>query len=119
MTSYALLSFVLRGQEEAALPVVRWLTAKRNSQGGWSSTQDTVMALMALGAYGEKAYKPNFDVSIKLSNRRSKQKTYRVNPKNALILQTFRVRTESYSSNQDVGASDARSRTRIIVIMAR
>ena len=42
MSSYALLTYMLLEDKERALPIVRWLTAQRNSLGGFSSTQDTV-----------------------------------------------------------------------------
>ena len=38
-TSYALLVYVLRGDIQASLPIVRWLTSQRNSLGGWGTTQ--------------------------------------------------------------------------------
>lgn len=39
MTSYALLTYMSLGDTERGLPIVRWLTAQRNSLGGFSSTQ--------------------------------------------------------------------------------
>lgn len=35
------------------LPLVRWLSNQRNALGGFSSTQDTVIALQALAAYAQ------------------------------------------------------------------
>uniref|UniRef100_A0A915JB84 Uncharacterized protein n=1 Tax=Romanomermis culicivorax TaxID=13658 RepID=A0A915JB84_ROMCU len=39
MTSYALLTYLLRGDVSGALPLVRWLVGQQNAQGGFSSTQ--------------------------------------------------------------------------------
>ena len=39
MTSYALLTYLQRGLVEKALPVMQWLIAQRNSNGGFASTQ--------------------------------------------------------------------------------
>jgi len=39
MTSYALLTYTHRRNVTAALPIVKWLSKKRNSIGGFSSTQ--------------------------------------------------------------------------------
>lgn len=39
---YALLTYVARGDWSSALPVVKWLSAQRNSLGGFSSTQGSV-----------------------------------------------------------------------------
>lgn len=90
MSSYALLTYMLLEDKERALPIVRWLTAQRNSLGGFSSTQDTVMALQALGAYAEKAYSGNFNLSVKLQNGADSH-SFTVNPQNALVLQSFEV----------------------------
>ena len=48
MTSYVLLSLVKLGRNEDLLrarSIVRWLSKQRNSEGGFVSTQDTVVAL--------------------------------------------------------------------------
>ncbi|MBU7004531.1 MAG: alpha-2-macroglobulin, partial [Theionarchaea archaeon] len=46
-TSYAVLALMLAGRSEAE-QAIRWLASQRNSFGGFSSTQDTVMAMKAL-----------------------------------------------------------------------
>jgi len=51
MTSLALLTIVRRGELDRALPVVRWLISQQNSNGGFASTQDTVLAIEALAAF--------------------------------------------------------------------
>merc|ERR1719481_1835310 len=48
MTAYNVLSWVLRDEVPKALKSVKWLAKQRNSQGGFVSTQDTVVALQAL-----------------------------------------------------------------------
>lgn len=50
-TSYALMSTVSRGDLSRAEPIVRWLVGQQNSNGGFASTQDTVLALEALAAF--------------------------------------------------------------------
>lgn len=52
-TAYALLSYVSHGDVGGSLPIVRWLSSKRNNLGGFSSTQDTTIALYALSKYAE------------------------------------------------------------------
>uniref|UniRef100_A0A6P4EZC7 CD109 antigen n=1 Tax=Drosophila rhopaloa TaxID=1041015 RepID=A0A6P4EZC7_DRORH len=42
ITSYVLLALLERDPAEQALPIVKWLISQRNSNGGFSSTQDTV-----------------------------------------------------------------------------
>jgi CD109 antigen len=90
ITSYALLNMVLRDQVVQALPIVRWLASKRNSLGGYSSTQGTVMALQALGAYAEKAYSPSFNVQLKFKSG-NQQEQFHVVPDNALSLQSVKL----------------------------
>lgn len=56
-TAYALLSVTRSQQNDLAnlvatgMAVVRWLSNQRNGQGGFRSTQDTVVALQALSSY--------------------------------------------------------------------
>ncbi|XP_071947324.1 venom factor-like [Antedon mediterranea] len=52
-TSYALLTQVLNNDIEYSNPIVSWLTEQRNYDGGFVSTQDTVIALQALNAYSD------------------------------------------------------------------
>uniref|UniRef100_A0A914DPR9 Uncharacterized protein n=1 Tax=Acrobeloides nanus TaxID=290746 RepID=A0A914DPR9_9BILA len=90
MTAYALLTYMALGDTEKGLPIVRWLTSQRNAYGGFSSTQDTVVALQALGAYAERAYSPTFNVSIKARNGADNQ-AFSVNPENAIVLQSYEL----------------------------
>ncbi|XP_072822377.1 CD109 antigen isoform X2 [Vicugna pacos] len=48
VAAYALLSHFLQHQAAEGVPIVRWLSAQRNSLGGFASTQDTIVALKAL-----------------------------------------------------------------------
>jgi CD109 antigen len=52
---YAALALLQVGDVANASRVVRWLTSKRNPQGGFDSTQDTVVALQALAAAASRA----------------------------------------------------------------
>jgi CD109 antigen len=52
MTAYGLLSALLDGRITDSLPIARWLTTQRNSQGGFKSTQDTVVGVTALAKFG-------------------------------------------------------------------
>ncbi len=53
MTSYALLTYVARNDLDRAIPVARWIMAQRSDTGGFSSTQDTVIALEALSKFSK------------------------------------------------------------------
>ncbi|OXB77186.1 UNVERIFIED_CONTAM: hypothetical protein H355_012553 [Colinus virginianus] len=53
-TAYALLQTLLLEDMEYAMPIVTWLTERKNYGGGFCSTQDTVVALEAMSAYSIK-----------------------------------------------------------------
>lgn len=48
------------------------------------------MALQALGAYAERAYSPNFNLTIKVQNGPDSQH-FTVNSQNAIVLQSYEV----------------------------
>lgn len=48
------------------------------------------MALQALGAYAERAYSPNFNLSLKVQNGPDSQH-FSINPQNAIVLQSYEV----------------------------
>lgn len=62
MTSYVLLAYLVAQpaptSEEltSASRIVKWITKQQNSQGGFSSTQDTVVALQSLSRYGAATF---------------------------------------------------------------
>lgn len=64
MTALALLTTVKKGELDRALPIVRWLISQQNSQGGFASTQDTVLAIEALAAFAEASTSQNAPLSI-------------------------------------------------------
>ncbi|CAN7984390.1 unnamed protein product, partial [Ixodes hexagonus] len=67
--AYAVLTYVKLGEKEnlgKAQPIVRWMATKRNSRGGFSSTQDTVLGLQALSAFATHVSKDPVDISVKL-----------------------------------------------------
>ncbi|XP_069830274.1 CD109 antigen-like [Dendropsophus ebraccatus] len=49
--AYALLSYYQQGRITAGILVMKWLSQQRNFNGGYVSTQDTVMALQALSKF--------------------------------------------------------------------
>ncbi|XP_030832876.1 uncharacterized protein LOC757285 isoform X4 [Strongylocentrotus purpuratus] len=61
MTSYVLLALIGRTTDitqalREGNPIARWIILQRNSNGGFSSTQDTVVALQALAEFAKVAY---------------------------------------------------------------
>ncbi|XP_017282055.1 complement C4-B [Kryptolebias marmoratus] len=64
-TAYALLAAVEFEEYKWADQLACWLTSQENYNGGYKSTQDTVMVLEALSEYELKRYKPEPDAKMK------------------------------------------------------
>ncbi len=64
-TGYATLALVEHGDVVNASRAAKWLVSKRNAFGGFGSTQDTVVALEALTAFGTGA-RADIDLDIKI-----------------------------------------------------
>lgn len=100
MTAYVLLAYLTTKaaptQEDltAAMLIVQWLTKQQNSHGGFSSTQDTVVALHALSKYGAATFtraKKAAHVTIQSSGAFSTK--FQVNNGNQLLLQRVTLPT--------------------------
>ncbi|XP_029922657.1 alpha-2-macroglobulin-P-like [Myripristis murdjan] len=70
----------------SASAVVRWLANQQNSYGGFSSTQDTVVALQALALYSSQVFTPEGSSSV-LAQSPSGHLTFEVDPTNKLLYQ--------------------------------
>ncbi|KAG7488064.1 hypothetical protein MATL_G00029970 [Megalops atlanticus] len=89
MTAYGLLTYTLLGDVASALPVVKWLSQQRNALGGFSSTQDTCVALQALSEYAILSYVGGVNLTISLaSTNLDFQETFELNRDNKKILQS-------------------------------
>ena len=94
MTAYNVMSFVLRDEVPKALESVKWLARQRNSQGGFVSTQDTVVALQALSMYAQRVTKIPFEMTVDVTEKHetvNMLNTFTLNEDNALPLQTQKL----------------------------
>ncbi|XP_040901700.1 alpha-2-macroglobulin-like [Toxotes jaculatrix] len=66
--------------------IVRWLTSQQNYYGGFSSTQDTVVALQALALYSTLVFSPDGSSTVTVQSP-SGQLTFDVNQDNKLLYQ--------------------------------
>uniref|UniRef100_A0A669D255 Alpha-2-macroglobulin domain-containing protein n=1 Tax=Oreochromis niloticus TaxID=8128 RepID=A0A669D255_ORENI len=66
--------------------IIRWLTGQQNYYGGFSSTQDTVVALQALALYSTLVFSPEGSSTVTVQSD-SSQLTFDVNPGNKLLYQ--------------------------------
>ncbi|XP_029178168.1 CD109 antigen-like isoform X2 [Nylanderia fulva] len=87
MTSYALLSYLRRNLVADAIPVMKWLIKQRNTEGGFASTQDTVIGLQALAKLAEKLSKDTSSVRIEFKYGEEGQGYMNINSGNSMILQ--------------------------------
>ncbi|XP_070827272.1 alpha-2-macroglobulin-like protein 1 isoform X3 [Chaetodon trifascialis] len=96
MTSYVLLA-LLSG---SAMPefgldysssIVRWLAQQQNPYGGFSSTQDTVVALQALAKYGAATYSEEGSTTVTVTSLGGLNKEFTVDQSNRLLYQEERL----------------------------
>ncbi|XP_071618058.1 alpha-2-macroglobulin [Heliangelus exortis] len=94
MTAYVLLAHLsvqpAPSQQELSLAslIAKWISGQQNPNGGFSSTQDTVVALQALSLYGAATYaKSGAASAVTLRCAGDFQQDFRVDPTNRLLLQ--------------------------------
>ncbi|XP_035220649.1 CD109 antigen-like [Stegodyphus dumicola] len=86
MTAYALLTYSVRGDVAAALPILRWLISQQNENGGYSSTQDTVVGIQALASLGFRLASTSISINVTYSFG-NMEKSLNINSENAMVLQ--------------------------------
>ncbi|KAL1124405.1 hypothetical protein AAG570_001034, partial [Ranatra chinensis] len=87
MTAYAMLTYLNRGLVEDAVPIMKWLVSQQNNDGGFASTQDTVVALGALAKLAETIVSRSNDITITFTYGKGVSNEIRVNSVNSMILQ--------------------------------
>ncbi|GAB0177414.1 alpha-2-macroglobulin-like [Grus japonensis] len=94
MTAYVLLAHLSThpapSQEELSFAslIAKWISSQQNPNGGFSSTQDTVVALQALSLYGAVTYAKSGAASkVTLRSGGDFQQDFQVDPTNRLLLQ--------------------------------
>ncbi|XP_069129864.1 CD109 antigen-like isoform X2 [Argopecten irradians] len=90
LTSYIMMIYSKRADTDNALLILKWLSAQRNPEGGFSSTQDTIIALQSLADLAALIYKPDFNMRVQLKNVENQAviHEFQVSPANALMFQT-------------------------------
>ncbi|KAI3388693.1 hypothetical protein SNEBB_005572 [Seison nebaliae] len=96
MTSYALLTYSLitdktKGEQSKmnAILIMRYIASKQNANGGFSSTQDTVLALQALSMFGQvlKSDETDMNVYASIIPQNIPPFIFNINANNARVLQ--------------------------------
>ncbi|KAL9927453.1 CD109 antigen-like [Glossina fuscipes fuscipes] len=94
ITAYALQTLVDTEPINQILPIIKWLIGQRNSNGGFDSTQNTVVGLEALKKFSKKfSITGNSKMSITFKafddgKKELTQHRFEVNKDNSLVLQT-------------------------------
>jgi CD109 antigen len=97
-TSYAVLALIEAGNFGPVNDAVAWLAAQRNSLGGYTSTQDTVMAIEALLA---AAVGQNRDMDLTVTVREAASVPYEGEKEGAVLAQ-FDVNADNFDVLQQV-----------------
>ncbi|NWV20386.1 OVOS protein, partial [Origma solitaria] len=110
MTSYVLLALLNRTEltpEDLSYTsrIVYWLIKQQNPYGGFSSTQDTVVALQALAQYGYLTFSKKSLNTVKVHFMESHSKIFLVNDKNRFLLQQASLPTIPGSYSVDVNGT--------------
>jgi len=94
MTSYGLLAFMEAGKVSESFSIAKWLITQRNENGGFQSTQDTVVGLQALAKLASKfpADTNNIKINIKTDEKNLEMN---IKPENSLIMQKFELPSNS------------------------
>lgn len=95
MTAYALQAFVEAKKETESVPILKWLVTQRNENGGFQSTQDTVVGLQALSKLAAKMYVADSQVNITVQHGKGTPTNLTVNSENALVLQKFELSSDA------------------------
>ncbi|XP_075072193.1 alpha-2-macroglobulin-like [Mixophyes fleayi] len=89
LTAYILLALVSSPTKHLgkASQIVNWLSKQQNPYGGYSSTQDTVVAIQALAKYAEATFSDKGDVTVTVSSKTGFLQQFHVDNSNRLLLQ--------------------------------
>ncbi|XP_063818191.1 alpha-2-macroglobulin-like [Pseudophryne corroboree] len=89
LTAYMLLAYTSGSTKDLGIAskIVDWLSKQQNPYGGYSSTQDTVVALQALSSYAEYTYSDKGDVTVTVTSTSGFLEQFHVDNNNRLLLQ--------------------------------
>jgi len=104
-TAYANLALIEQGDALNASKASKWLVSKRNANGGYGSTQDTVVTLQALTEYAVNV-RSDVDLTVTLQGA-GVDKQLKINKTNYDVLQIVDVPVNSQITMTVTGKGDA------------
>lgn len=78
------------------IPIAKWINSKRNSHGGFYSTQDTVLALEALTKFSSATYSKNVNLRLTYTFNGVKNRIF-IKDINRLLVQKLKL--EKFNEN--------------------
>ncbi|XP_033103838.1 CD109 antigen-like, partial [Anneissia japonica] len=107
MTAYGLLVYLAHNDVFAGSSISKWLTKQRSELGGYSSTQDTVVALQALSSYASEINlsRGGITIAVTATEDPSYEQTITINSDNALVFQKLEVPVTTGSVSVSVSGS--------------
>uniref|UniRef100_A0A8C3XGS6 CD109 antigen n=1 Tax=Cyanoderma ruficeps TaxID=181631 RepID=A0A8C3XGS6_9PASS len=92
LAAYALLSHFHQDRLAEGIPIMKWLSHQRNHLGGFSSTQDTVVALHALSLFAAltAASKTAMDITVTAPSL-ERPETFSVDSRNRFLFQAKEI----------------------------
>lgn len=91
VASYVLLSHVTQNRVSEGVAVMKWLSKQRNHLGGYSSTQDTIVALQAMSSFASKYPISKAAMKISVKGNQMDIPDFRINSENQMVLQTEQI----------------------------
>ncbi|XP_070789005.1 CD109 antigen isoform X2 [Pituophis catenifer annectens] len=89
VAGYALLSHFIQRRLLEGIPIMKWLSKQRNHLGGYSSTQDTIVALQALSTFATLTADSMTEIDVTVSGSMEENPTvFRIDHENRLVLKT-------------------------------
>jgi CD109 antigen len=99
MTAYSLLAFTEASMDSEAIQIMKWLVSQRNDQGGFHSTQDTVVGLQALSKLAQKICIRDSAINLTFETNDKHDGQFSIKNENCLVLQKLQLSSETKSVN--------------------
>jgi CD109 antigen len=109
MTAYVLRAYCQLKDISKSLPIAKWIIGQRNANGGFSSTQDTVVALAALADFASLIIGPSSErnLEVTLATDSVKYSFSPVTDETAILLQSYQLPSETEEVNISATGSGA------------
>ncbi|XP_070620143.1 CD109 antigen [Erythrolamprus reginae] len=89
VAGYALLSHFIQQRFSKGFPIMTWLSKQRNHLGGYSSTQDTIVALQALSSFATLTANVVTEMDVTVNGAMHENPTVlQINNENSFVLKT-------------------------------